>query len=58
MGREPGLSPPANCLLPTAHSLDILGVRVDDVTYDEALAAIEGFVVSSGPRSTSRMGSD
>jgi len=29
--------------------LDILGVRVDDVTYDEALAAIEGFVVAGGP---------
>jgi N-acetylglucosaminyldiphosphoundecaprenol N-acetyl-beta-D-mannosaminyltransferase len=33
------------------HSIDILGVRVDDVTYDEAVSAIERFVLDGGPHS-------
>ena len=39
--------PPTPSLQPP--SLDVLGVRVDDVTYDEALAAIEGFIAAGGP---------
>ena len=30
-------------------SVDILGVRVDDVTYDEAVALVERFVAERGP---------
>jgi N-acetylglucosaminyldiphosphoundecaprenol N-acetyl-beta-D-mannosaminyltransferase len=31
------------------HSIDILGVRIDDVTYDEALALIERWIAEGGP---------
>src|SRR5215207_7347168 len=30
-------------------SLEILGVRVDDVTYDEAVGLIVGFIAAGGP---------
>src|SRR5689334_2107256 len=33
----------------TMWSVDILGVRVDDVTYAEAVALIERFVAERGP---------
>lgn len=33
----------------TAHSRDILGIRVDDVTYGEALEIIESFIAEGGP---------
>jgi N-acetylglucosaminyldiphosphoundecaprenol N-acetyl-beta-D-mannosaminyltransferase len=31
------------------HSLDVLGVRVDDVTYEEALALIDGYIGERAP---------
>src|SRR5215208_3927269 len=34
---------------PRFRSIEILGTRIDDVTYDEALALIEGWIVEGGP---------
>jgi N-acetylglucosaminyldiphosphoundecaprenol N-acetyl-beta-D-mannosaminyltransferase len=34
---------------PQLHAVEVLGVRVHDVSYDEALEAIEGFVQAGGP---------
>ena len=39
-----GKSSPSPSPQPPAPSLDILGVRVDDVTYDEAITLIEGWI--------------
>src|SRR5688572_1730600 len=30
-------------------SVDVLGVRVDDVTYDEAVALVDRFIAEGGP---------
>jgi N-acetylglucosaminyldiphosphoundecaprenol N-acetyl-beta-D-mannosaminyltransferase len=35
--------------VPGVRSVDILGVRVDDVTYDESLLLVERFVAERGP---------
>ncbi len=33
----------------TVRSVDVLGVRVDDVTYDEAVALVDSFIRAGGP---------
>jgi N-acetylglucosaminyldiphosphoundecaprenol N-acetyl-beta-D-mannosaminyltransferase len=52
-GRQTSANRPGSIALSAAveqpPSLDILGVRVDAVTYDEALARIEAFVRAGGP---------
>ena len=53
--RGADLAPSATCSAPSAEglgvrsSIDVLGVRVDDVTFDEAVALIERWIAEGGP---------
>src|SRR3954447_6260750 len=46
-----GASKPQTPIPNTQHPtpIDVLGVRVDDVTYDDALALVEQFIAEGGP---------